>query len=54
MTWIPDEVRDELGVKPSEAFDPNYMKALFDYGYQRMEKGEVWQDFSRLIDAENQ
>ena len=53
VTWIPDEVRDELGVKPSEAFDPNYMKALFNYGYQRMEKGEVWQDFSKLIDAEN-
>jgi len=54
VTWIPDEVRDELGVKPSEAFDPNYMKALFNYGYQRTEKGEVWKDFSTLIDAENQ
>lgn len=53
VTWIPDEVRDELGVKPSEAFDPNYMKALFNYGYQRTEKGEVWKDFSTLIDAQN-
>jgi hypothetical protein len=30
------------------------MKALFNYGYQRTEKGEVWKDFSTLIDAENQ
>ena len=50
VTWIPDEAREEIAVKPSETFDPKYMKALFNYGYERTINGEVWQDFSILID----
>ena len=52
VTWIPDEAHEEIAVKPSETFDPKYMKALFNYGYERTINGEVWQDFSILIDDE--
>lgn len=50
VTWIPDEARDEIGVKPAEVFDPRYMEALFEYGYQRTIDKGVWQDFSKLVD----
>ena len=50
VTWIPDEAREEIGVKPAEVFDPKYMKALFEYGYQRTIDKGVWQDFSKLVD----
>jgi len=52
VTWIPEEARDEMGVEPSEAFDPAYMKALFEYGFNRTTEDAAWQDFSRLIDDE--
>ena len=50
VTWIPDEAREEIGVKPAEVFDPKYMKALFEYGYQRTIDRGVWQDLSDLVD----
>ncbi len=50
VTWIPDEARKEIGVKPAEVFDPKYMKALFEYGYQRTIDKGVWQDLSDLVD----
>ena len=50
VTWIPDEAREEIGVKPAEVFDPKYMKALFKYGYQRTIDKGVWQDLSDLVD----
>jgi len=43
-TWIPDEAREELRVEPSEAFDPKYMTALFEYGYRRTLEGKTWFD----------
>lgn len=43
-TWIPDEAREELRVEPSEAFDPKYMRALFEYGYRRTLEGKTWFD----------
>lgn len=49
VTWIPDEVHTELGLEPTEAFDPEYMKALFEFGYRRTLAGETWQDFSDMI-----
>ena len=39
ITWIPG---DAVEGKPQEAFDPVFMKALFDYGYQRTLAGETW------------
>lgn len=40
VTWIPiDAVAD---VVPDELFDPDYMKPLFEYGYQRMISGDAW------------
>jgi predicted acylesterase/phospholipase RssA len=53
VTWIPEETRDLVGVIPAEAFDPNYMKALFEFGYERAQKGEAWLNFYDLIDLEN-
>ena len=43
-TWIPDEAHEELGIEPAEAFDPKYMKALFEYGYRRTLEGRTWFD----------
>jgi predicted acylesterase/phospholipase RssA len=41
ITWIPgDAVKDTS----NEVFDPAYMSALFDYGYQRALDGKVWTD----------
>lgn len=51
VTWIPDEVHTELGLEPTEAFDPKYMKALFDFAYRRTLAGETWTDFSDMINA---
>ena len=30
----------------TEVFDPEYMSALFDYGYNRALSGEAWRDVS--------
>ena len=50
VTWIPDEVRTDLGLEPTEAFDPEYMSALFEFGYQQTLDGETWIDFSQMIE----
>ena len=49
VTWIPDEVHTELGLEPTEAFDPKYMSALFEFGYQRTLNGETWKNFESLM-----
>ena len=49
VTWIPDKVHTELGVEPTEAFDPKYMKALFEFGYRQTLNGETWQDFESMM-----
>jgi hypothetical protein len=49
VTWIPDSVRTELEVEPTEAFDPAYMSALFDFGYERTMQGETWVDLSEYL-----
>jgi len=51
VTWIPDEVRTELGLKPTEAFDPEYMKALLEFGYRQTLAGETWKDFETMMGA---
>jgi predicted patatin/cPLA2 family phospholipase len=39
MTWIPSDAPAD----PGEAlFDPNYMSALFKFGYQRVIDGDAW------------
>ena len=49
FTYIPDDANEEIGVKPTEEFDPNYMKALFKYGQQRTLEGEAWTNFFDLL-----
>ncbi len=39
LTWIPQDAVED---NSNEPFDPEYMSALFDYGYQRAINGEVW------------
>ena len=51
VTWIPDEVHSSLGVEPTEAFDPKYMKALFEFGYRKTLAGETWKDFEAMMSA---
>ena len=50
VTWIPDEAPDEIGVEATEAFDPRYMRALFDFGYRRTLEGNTWKDFETMIE----
>lgn len=52
VTWIPDGTNELIGVEPSEEFDPNYMKALFEFGRQRTLKGETWKDFAELVESD--
>lgn len=51
VTWIPDEVHSALGVEPTEAFDPKYMQALFEFGYRKTLAGETWKDFEAMMGA---
>jgi len=39
LTWIPDAAPPDPG---KELFDPKYMSALFEYGYQRVLDGTAW------------
>jgi predicted patatin/cPLA2 family phospholipase len=43
LTWIPPSAVRDPG---NEVFDPEYMSALFDYGYQRALAGEAWREVS--------
>lgn len=51
ISWIPDSVKSDLGVEPAEAFDPIYMKALFEFAYRQTLNGGTWQDFSAMLSA---
>ena len=51
MTWIPAETRSVLGAEQNEAFDPEYMKALFEYGYNQTLNGDTWKDFSDMMES---
>ena len=52
VTWIPENTNELIAVKPTEEFDPKYMKALFEYAQQKTLKGEVWTNFFELLEAE--
>lgn len=41
LTWIPMDAPKDPG---KELFDPAYMSALFDYGYQRVVDGTAWRN----------
>ncbi|SHG88262.1 patatin-like phospholipase family protein [Ferrimonas marina] len=41
-SWIPDGVGSE--VEKDEVFDPDYMRVLFDEGFDRAKRGEAWHD----------
>jgi predicted patatin/cPLA2 family phospholipase len=43
LTWIPATAIRDPG---DEVFDPEYMSALFDYGYQRAIGGNAWSEIS--------
>ncbi len=51
VTWIPDGAHEAVGVAATEAFDPNYMSALFEFGYRQTLDGGTWQDFSDMMNA---
>ncbi len=46
LTWIPENA---VSQKPEEAFDSQYMQALFDYGYQRATKDAPWVDVAEVV-----
>lgn len=50
LDW--DDITELFDVEPAEEFDPKYMKALFDFGYQRTMKSETWQEFSKLVETD--
>lgn len=52
VTWIPEGTNESIGVKPAEEFDPNYMKALYDYARERTFNGETWTNFFELLRME--
>jgi predicted patatin/cPLA2 family phospholipase len=47
LTWIP---RDAVDVRSNEAFDPVYMSALFEYGYNKAREGGGWVDVIEAVD----
>jgi hypothetical protein len=51
ITWIPDGAQEAIGIAATEAFDPEYMRALFQFGYRRTLQGDTWQDFSDMLNA---
>jgi len=51
LTWIPDDAVTE---KPAEAFDTAYMRALFEYGYQRATTGSPWVDVAEAVKRNHQ
>ena len=46
LTWIPEEAGEDTS---NEAFDPEYMSALFDFGYQLVRQGEAWLDVDEFF-----
>jgi predicted acylesterase/phospholipase RssA len=41
LTWIPMDAPEDPG---EQLFDPAYMSALFDFGYQRVVNGSAWSE----------
>ena len=51
ISWIPEEaVSDVLSDEP---FDPDFMRALFEYGYQRVSEGDAWTDAHEAMETIN-
>lgn len=42
LTWLPEEV---LEIENREMFDPSFMRALYELGYERAKSGDAWLDF---------
>jgi len=47
ISWIPN---GSVDVVPTETFDPAYMKALFEFGYQRGLAQSGWADLTEQIE----
>ncbi len=50
LSWIP---ADAVSIESDEAFDPEYMSALFEFGYQRALRGDAWVDLAERIDTDD-
>jgi len=48
VSWIPI---GSIDVAPTETFDPQYMKALFEFGYQRGLAQDGWIDVAEQIES---
>jgi predicted acylesterase/phospholipase RssA len=48
LSWITEEAGEDTS---QQAFDPVYMSALFEFGYQRAVNGEAWMDIDTLFDG---
>jgi predicted acylesterase/phospholipase RssA len=48
LAWIPEEAGEDTS---SQAFDPEYMSQLFEFGYRHMVDGEAWIDVARAIQS---
>lgn len=46
LTWIPQDV---LEIERKEMFDPVFMQAVFDLGYERAHSGDAWSDASEPL-----
>ncbi|MEP0201971.1 MAG: patatin-like phospholipase family protein [Halioglobus sp.] len=47
ISWIPN---GSVGITPTETFDPVYMRALFEFGYQRGLAQDGWIDVAQQIE----
>jgi hypothetical protein len=49
FAWTPEA----FTVEPSEAFDPVYMRKLYDYGRELTASGHLWSPYPLLICTQN-
>lgn len=47
---VLNEAPDEIGTEATEALDPRYTKALFEFGYRRTLGGNTWKNFETMIE----
>lgn len=48
LAWIPEEAGEDTS---DEAFDPEYMSALFDFGYDQALSGNAWLDVDQVFES---
>ncbi len=50
VTWLPDSVSE---LENSELFDPSFMSALYEMGYELALNGAAWSDFDAVLAGES-